>query len=142
MWHSIWGLIIVDGVTVDWKSIKILKLWEDPHDKVDLIFCLQVDVETAEDGHGRDGLNAELEVLKDDVLQIQVCNAPQLRQVLRQVLKLIVRQIEFFQVLELREKIDDDVEVFDLLILQVKECGVRLVRKVLRHHLLQVLLAH
>ena len=78
LWHSIWGLIIVDGVTVDWKSIKILKLWEDPHDKVDLIFCLEVDVETAEDGHGRDGLNAELEVLKDDVLQIQVCNAPQL----------------------------------------------------------------
>ena len=58
------------------------------------------------------------------------------------MLKLIVRQIEFFQVLELREEIDDDVEVFDLLILQVKERGVRLVRKVLRHHLLQVLLAH
>lgn len=57
------------------------------------------------------------------------------------MLKLIVRQIELLEVLELRKEIYDDVEVLDLLILQIKECGVRLVGKVLRDHLLQVLLA-
>ena len=60
---------------------------------------------------------------------------------MRQLLELVVGQIELLEKFKLAEDVHDDVQVFDLLVLEIKESCIRLVLQILVDHVLEVLLA-
>ena len=132
--------ILFDGFLIHWEPVEVLQMWQKAHDQVDLVFRLKVDVEASEVGQGCNALNRLLKVLEGDILQVEIGYRFKRGEVFGQALKLVVRQVKFFQEFELAQHVHDDVQVFDLLILQVQKRGVRLVLEVLLNHVFQVLL--
>ena len=68
------AIFILEGIAVDRQSIQVLKVRQQAHDVVDLVLSLQVYVEAAQNGKRRDRLDIALEVIKFDVLQIEICD--------------------------------------------------------------------
>ena len=60
---------LIESVSLDIEAVEHFKVWQKAHDQVDLILSFEVDVETDESGHGREGLHTLLEVFQDNVIQ-------------------------------------------------------------------------
>ena len=66
--------IIINSFPIYRQAIQVLEVGQVAHDQVDLVLSLQVDVEAAKVGQRSDALNALLEVIEGDVLQVKVCD--------------------------------------------------------------------
>ena len=78
---SLLVVFLIKSVPIDGQAVQVFKIGKESHDVVYLVFCLEVDVETAQVWQGGDRFYTLLKVVEDYVLQVHVRDVFQARKV-------------------------------------------------------------